>query len=221
MGACTQRPTKEELQNHDTVDILTFDPHFLPLPALSASLEVIRANQAKILQEQARLKSALAKYNEKSKAYTRGALEIPSLRIEVKKGKDIGTGATCFANASPSVKVSLEPEGPVIFTTKEGTAEIPQWFQFFEVKQSLDSFTSVKFDVLIDGAPYGKFEMPLAKLGSQLVSQQWFTVTGGPPGGKPEVLVRTQLVKDESEVIAMQIAECERLLKELGGLTKH
>lgn len=220
MGACTQRPSKNELDNHETIDKLTHDAQFLPLPTVTASLEVLKTNPSRLNQEQMRLNQTLNKYKQKRATFTRGAILIPSLRFEIKKGKNVGTGASCFNEGGSTVTVRLNPNGPELFKTKKSTAVIPEWFEFCNAKQSLESFDSIQFAVDIEGSKYGAADLRLDSLRNQEVITKWVPLTGTPSTEQAEILVRVQLVTDEGEVMDRQIAECERLLKSLEDLVK-
>lgn len=208
MGGCSNRPSSQQIEAHVQHEDHTNDHRFVVIPDLNkmslAFADSIKlANQLKLL----RLKKSMIK------ARLENLEQLPSftscLLVEIRKGKDIFPMESCFKSAGVRIRSKLIPDGPS-FETHQSTSAIPKWYRLFEVKQSVNEYTALEMDVLIDYSTetllYGTTSIRIHDLISQECYKEWLPIvtTGAAldktSQGYPKIEVRVQYLHEEKEI---------------------
>lgn len=209
MGACSSRPNSKQTEEHLSHEDHTNDNRFVVFPDLNklsiATADTITlTNQLKLL----RLKKSMIK----ARLDTLECLAncTSCLLVEVRKGKDICPQESCFKSAGIRIRAKLVPGGPS-FETPTSTSGIPKWYRLFEVKQSVNEYTALELDVVVDYSAnsllYGTSSIRMNDLISQECYKEWIPiVTSGEAHnidseGFPMLEVRVQYLHEEKEVI--------------------
>ncbi|CAG9322792.1 unnamed protein product [Blepharisma stoltei] len=222
MGDCASRPSEKELEMHITCSNPKNDQHFQFVP-YTALTEISVQNETNIYVLESKKKQFQRKkleYQYKHENALQGVPQIPELNIEVQKGANFYSDSFCISQGNPYVSVSLEPNGPKIDTYISDRYR-PYWYRFIQFKQSLWSYKSVVFKVMMRSSlkgdqVLGTHEVNLKSLEDQNLYEGWYNLSNCTQTDKiPALRLRMQLTKDEKMLWAKLIATCDEKLKRI------
>ncbi|CAG9322420.1 unnamed protein product [Blepharisma stoltei] len=216
MGDCTSRVSKSELEQHMKDYNGKNDQSFLCIPYERTIDQTIAEDTNKRgLEEKLRLyQRKKLEFQAKLDSITAGSPQIPELNIEIQKGVSLYTEGLCFTKGQPYVTVQLEPKGPICETTASDTYK-PYWYRLFELKQTLDNFSSLSFKVWSkenssENHLFGGFQIKLNDLEDQRVKEGWYKLDVNDPSKEihPSLRIRIQLIQDERALYSSLIQSC-------------
>ncbi|CAG9325484.1 unnamed protein product [Blepharisma stoltei] len=223
MGDCASRISKSELEQHMKDYNAKNDQSFISIPYERTIDQTIAEDTNKRgLEEKLKLyQRKILEFQTKIDSVTAGQPQIPELNIEIQKGVSLYTKGLCFTRGQPYVTVQLEPKGPTCETNASDVYK-PYWYRLFELKQSLDNFTSLSFRVWSrenssETHLFGGFEINLNDLSDQRVKEGWFKLDIDDPSKQvdPALRIRVQLIQDERALYASLIQSCIQKIQAL------
>ncbi|CAG9316778.1 unnamed protein product [Blepharisma stoltei] len=220
MGDCSSRPTKADMEQHIHDYNAKNDLFFQAVP-FDRKIEemILEENSKKGLQEKLQLyQRKKVEYLTTYSTITAGEPHIPELSIEIQKGLDLHTNNLCFTQGKPYVTVTLEPKGP-IYETFESDKFIPYWFQLFQIKQNMNSFSHLLIQVwhrrnVADDLLIGDMAIKISDLEDQHVKEEWVELTSLYSNDllRPSLRVRIQLMHDKKALLHRLSKRCQYII---------
>lgn len=217
MGDCTSRPTESEIEQHLSGSNAKNDQFFRSIPfPVHSEASILKENNINVLERKKKLfEKKKQEYTYKLESTIQGMPVIPELNIEVQKGVNFFNNQICVSQGQPFVSVSLEPNGPK-FDTYVSDRYKPYWFRFIQFRQTLWSFKSVLFKVvmknsMVSDAILGIHEIKINDLEDQMVHEGWFDLICESNNfeARPALRLRIQLIRDERALLENLMKSCE------------
>ncbi|CAG9335299.1 unnamed protein product [Blepharisma stoltei] len=219
MGDCASRPNESEIEEHLLQSNPKNDSYFRYIPRIDFfSKEIAEETNVTNLEQKINFLIKMKKGCQyKKENIIQGSQAVPELNIEIQKGHNLYKNNNCFSQSKPYVKISLEPNGPIV-ETHESDSYKPYWYRFIQFRNTMWSFESIDFKVLLkrnmrEDELLGNYTLKLDNLDDQLLKEGWFDlITDDSINKKCMLCLRIQMIKDERLLLDRLMDKCDEII---------